>query len=85
MAPDYMKNLSSLLSSTPRETIHTYLLWKQIQSHGSYVEADAVTPLRQLSNELQGKVRRWDSILYRRCMLTVTGSRLNTGKVENLR
>lgn len=56
MAPDYMKNLSSLLSDTPIETVHTYLLWKQIQRYGPYVEADAVTPLRQLSNELQGNV-----------------------------
>ena len=56
MAPDYHKNLTTLLSETPRDIIHGYLRWKAIQSFGSYVEADAVTPLRQFSNELQGKV-----------------------------
>lgn len=57
MAPDYMKNLAVLLTDTPKEVVHAYLVWKQIQEFGSYVEADAVTPLKQFSNELQGKVR----------------------------
>lgn len=56
MAPQYMKNLTSILSKTPEEVVHTYILWKQIQTFASYIEADAVTPLRQFSNELQGKV-----------------------------
>ena len=56
MAPDYMKNLTTLLSGTPKKTLQTYLLWKAIQAFGSYIEADAVVPLRQFTNELQGKV-----------------------------
>lgn len=62
MSPDYFKNLTTILSDTPKETLHTYLLWKQIQAFGSYVEADAVTPLKQFSNELQGKVRPSESL-----------------------
>ena len=57
MAPEYLKNLTTILSDTPKEVLHTYLLWKQIQAYGAYVEADATAPLRQFSNELQGKVK----------------------------
>ena len=56
MAPSYMKNLTTLLSDTPKETLQTYLLWKAIQAYGAYIEADAVVPLKQFANELQGKV-----------------------------
>lgn len=57
MAPEYLKNLSIILSETPDEIVHDYFLWKQIQAFGPYVEAAAVDPLRRFSNELQGKVR----------------------------
>lgn len=57
MAPDYMKSLKTILSETPTKILHIHLLWKQIQAFGSFIEADAVHPLKQLSNELQGKVK----------------------------
>lgn len=57
MAPEYMKNLSTILSGTSKQVLLTHLLWKQIQAFSSYVEADAVAPLKQFTNELQGKVR----------------------------
>lgn len=56
MAPEYLKSLKAILSDTPDEVIFTYILWKQIQAFGFYIEADAVVPLKQFSNELQGKV-----------------------------
>ena len=62
MAPEYLKNLTTILSDTPKEVLHTYLLWKQIQAYGPYIEADAVAPLRQFSNELQGKVKSPDTL-----------------------
>lgn len=63
MAPDYLHKLRDLLKDTSEETIHVYLMWKQIQAYWSFVEADAVLPLKQFSNELQGKVNQhptWD-------------------------
>ncbi|KIW95732.1 uncharacterized protein Z519_04317 [Cladophialophora bantiana CBS 173.52] len=55
MAPQYMKDLSKLLTDTPKETLHSYFIWKAIQSYASFIEADAVEPLKRFSNELAGK------------------------------
>jgi endothelin-converting enzyme len=57
MSPSYMKNLSDILSSTPKEVLQTYLIWKVVQAYSSVVEADELKPYSQFSNELQGKVR----------------------------
>ena len=56
MAPQYLKDISKLLSDTPEQTLHTYFLWKAIQAFSSFVEADAVTPILRLRNELSGQV-----------------------------
>lgn len=58
MAPDYLHKLNTILKETSEETIHVYLMWKQIQAYWSFVEADAVLPLKEFSNELQGKVSK---------------------------
>ncbi|KIX02232.1 uncharacterized protein Z518_08171 [Rhinocladiella mackenziei CBS 650.93] len=55
MAPQYVKELGKILSDTSEDTIHTYFLWKAIQSYAEYIEADAITPYKRFSNELQGK------------------------------
>ncbi|EXJ93893.1 hypothetical protein A1O1_02286 [Capronia coronata CBS 617.96] len=55
MAPEYLKDLAKLLDETSEDTLRSYFLWKAIQSYAGYIEADAVTPYRQFSNELQGK------------------------------
>lgn len=68
MAPKYVKELGNLLSDTSKETLHTYFLWKAIQGFSSYIEADALTPYKRFSNELQGKVNylilmpRWENL-----------------------
>lgn len=56
MAPKYMKNLTAIISDTPKQVTLTYMLWKQIQAYVSFVEADAVTPYKRFFNELLGKV-----------------------------
>ncbi|EXJ92195.1 hypothetical protein A1O3_00745 [Capronia epimyces CBS 606.96] len=55
MAPEYLKDLANLLDETSEDTLRAYFLWKAIQAYASYVEADAITPYRRFSNELQGK------------------------------
>jgi len=57
MAPDYLKQLSSILAATDRKVIQSYFLWKAVQSLSSYVEADAVKPYKRFRNVLAGKVR----------------------------
>ena len=56
MAPRYLKDISALLSDTPRETLHTYFLWKAIQAFSNFVESDAVAPIARFRNELSGQV-----------------------------
>jgi endothelin-converting enzyme len=56
-SPEYMKNLTDILSTTSKEIIQTYFLWKVIQAHASEIEADEIKPYTRFVNELQGKVR----------------------------
>lgn len=56
MAPGYMKNLTELLSETPKDVLKTYFQWKSIQAFASYIESDALTAYKRFYNELQGKV-----------------------------
>ena len=56
MSPDYLKLLGDILSTTPQEILHTYFLWKTIQTFSSYIEADAVAPIDRFRNELSGQV-----------------------------
>jgi endothelin-converting enzyme len=55
-SPDYMKNLSSVLSSTSKEVLQTYFIWKVIQTYAPAIEADELMPYSRFTNELQGKV-----------------------------
>lgn len=57
-SPSYMKNLSQILSSTSRETLQTYFIWKVVQAFASEIEADEIKPYTRFSNKLQGKVSR---------------------------
>ncbi|PBP18292.1 Metalloproteases (zincins), catalytic [Diplocarpon rosae] len=54
-SPDYQKNLSSVLSNTPKEVLQTYFMWKAIQAFASVTEAEALAPYTRFQNELQGK------------------------------
>lgn len=54
-SPEYLETLYSIVTSEKRETIQAYLAWKVVQSYGSAVEDDALTPLRRFNNKLQGK------------------------------
>jgi endothelin-converting enzyme len=56
MSPSYMANLTEILSTTSKETLQTYFVWKAIQAFASYVEADELKPYKRFLNELQGRV-----------------------------
>jgi endothelin-converting enzyme len=55
-SPDYLKNLTSILSSTSDKTIRNYLIWKVIQSYYTKIEAEELKPYNRFVNVLQGKV-----------------------------
>ena len=83
MAPEYLKKLNELIDETSRDVIQAYFLWKAIQSYASFIEADAITPYKRFSNELQGKVRLF--AVETEFFLTSTGPRLNSRTLANLR
>jgi endothelin-converting enzyme len=56
MSPNYMKNVTSILSTTPKDVLQTYLLWKLVQAYASAIEADELKPYSRFTNTLQGKV-----------------------------
>lgn len=55
-SPDYMQNLTGILSGATREVVQTYFIWKFVQSYASVIEADELRPYSRFRNELQGKV-----------------------------
>lgn len=64
MAPQYLKDLNKLVTDTPQEVLLTYFQWKTIQAFASYIEADAVTPILRLRNELSGQVLQSRLLLF---------------------
>ena len=55
-SPDYMRNLTKILSGTSKEVLQTFFSWKIIQAFASVTEADALVPYTRFISELQGKV-----------------------------
>lgn len=55
LSPSYMGNLSDILSSTSKEVLQTYFMWKVIQAYASEIEADELKPYTRFMNELSGK------------------------------
>lgn len=56
-SPTYQKTLSSVLSSTSKEVLQSYFMWKAIQAFASVTESEALLPYTRFQNELQGKVK----------------------------
>jgi len=54
-SPNYMKDLSSIISHTGPEVLQGYFIWKAVQSFASYIDSPSVKPWKQFMNELQGK------------------------------
>lgn len=76
MAPQYLKDLNKLISSTPKSVFNTYFQWKVIQAFYPYVEADAITPYKRFVNELQGKVSHPSSVPFRQIEKELTLPRI---------
>lgn len=54
--PDFLADLSKILSNTSKSTIQSYLIWNVITAYASSVEAEEVEPITRLSNVLAGRV-----------------------------
>jgi len=67
-SPAYLKVLSRLLSSTPKETLQAYLVWKAIQEYSSRVEDPKLLPLQAFNSRLQGQEVRSDKNRHKDCL-----------------
>ncbi len=56
--PGYLSNVSSILSATPKDTVHAFFAWKIIQRVADWIEAPEIKPVTRFTNQLGGKVRR---------------------------
>lgn len=54
--PEFLQNVSSILSDSPKEAIQGFFVWKVIQNTANLVEAPEVKPYKQFVNTLSGKV-----------------------------
>jgi endothelin-converting enzyme len=73
-SPKYFKELSKVIDDTPDETIQLFFIWKVIQNFASDVEAEALTPYKRFSKELQGKDPDSEADRWRTCVNYVDGN-----------
>ena len=64
----YLRNLSKILSETPRETVVAYLSWIVIHKYGIYVRSDASKTLAALRNKLSGRDSQATQDRWRSCI-----------------
>ena len=55
-APNYMKNMTDIISSTSNEVLQSFFMWKVVQAYASAIEADEIKPYSRFVNEIQGRV-----------------------------
>lgn len=63
-SPGYMTALARLLSTSRKETLQAFLVWKAVQQYEDKVQDRSVQPLRAFNNQLRGldpsaKEERW--------------------------
>ncbi|KAI1657459.1 endothelin-converting enzyme 1 [Daldinia decipiens] len=62
--PEFLGNVSNILSKTSKSTVQSYLVWQLVNTYSSYVEGPEVQPIVRFSNTLSGrdpdtKTERW--------------------------
>ncbi|KAL7623935.1 hypothetical protein AAE478_005492 [Parahypoxylon ruwenzoriense] len=53
--PEFLGNISEIISQTSKSTVQSYLAWQVINAYSSYVEGPEVQPIIRFSNALSGK------------------------------
>ena len=68
---NYFKNLSQIIKSTKRETLHDYFAWRLMNQYTSYIHSNYTTPIRRFNNLLVGKEPDIMPARWRTCVSTV--------------
>ncbi|KAI1187961.1 peptidase family M13 [Nemania serpens] len=72
--PEFLGNVSQVVSSTPKSTIQAYLIWNLIATYASYVEAPEVDPIHRFNNVLLGRDPETKSERWKTCLSHVDGT-----------
>ncbi|KAI1366072.1 peptidase family M13 [Xylaria arbuscula] len=72
--PEFLGNVSQIVSETPKSTIQAYLIWNLINSYASYVEAAEVEPITRFNNILSGRDPETKSERWKTCLSYVDGT-----------
>ncbi|KAF2970462.1 hypothetical protein GQX73_g3160 [Xylaria multiplex] len=72
--PEFLGNVSQIVSETPKSTIQTFLIWNLIVSYSSYVEAAEIEPLHRFNNILSGRDPETKSERWKTCLSYVDGT-----------
>ncbi|KAK5631306.1 hypothetical protein RRF57_007020 [Xylaria bambusicola] len=72
--PEFIGNVSQIVSETPKSTIQAYLIWNLILSYSSYVEAVEVEPITRFNNILAGRDPETKSERWKTCLSYVDGT-----------
>lgn len=70
-SPSYLKDLSAILSKTPRVVVQAFLKWKAIQSFANEIEDAKIAPLLEFNNRLSGKDPQASEERWRKCIHTL--------------
>ncbi|ETS84676.1 hypothetical protein PFICI_02701 [Pestalotiopsis fici W106-1] len=66
--PDFLANVSHILSETSKATVQSYLIWNVITAKSSYVQGPEVEPITRFFNVLQGKDADTKSERWKTCV-----------------
>ncbi|KAI1753827.1 peptidase family M13 [Xylaria castorea] len=72
--PEFLGNVSQIVSETPKSTIQAFLIWNLIASYSSYVEAPEVEPISRFNNVLAGRDPETKSERWKTCLSYVDGT-----------
>ncbi|KAI0518184.1 peptidase family M13 [Xylaria bambusicola] len=72
--PEFLGNVSQIVSKTPKSTIQAYLIWNLVLSYSTYVEAAEVEPITRFNNILAGRDPETKSERWKTCLGYVDGT-----------
>jgi predicted metalloendopeptidase len=71
---DFYRNLTDIIKSTPRETLHDYFQWRLYSTWTSRMSRSFTTPLRRFQNVMAGKDLGAIQARYRGCIRDIDES-----------
>jgi endothelin-converting enzyme len=74
---NYYHNLSEIIRTTPRDTLHAYFRWRLMTSYQGRLHKDFTLPMRRFSNRLGGRAENTVTDRWRTCLSEVGGGLSN--------